>query len=294
MPQSIYNTILLFSLLACGSLDKRDNEFALNNELFAEGTVLAQIDDLTMQEASGLVASTKNPGYFWTHNDSGDTSRLFLINQKGQIKAQVLLEGVDAIDWEEITIVSDTSETYIIVADIGDNQAIRSSVSLLKFIEPEVSDLDKLVMSADAISTMQLTYKEGARDAESLFWDRNKNEIVLITKREENVNVYSFAFAAGSHEITRMGTLSLRNFTAADMNQDGEILIKNYQSIFYWGKSNAPAAERILTETPQRIPYQWEPQGEAICWSGNKGFYTLSERGKKGEQQLFFYTRKLR
>jgi Zn-finger nucleic acid-binding protein len=39
----------------------------------------------TLKETSGLAASAKNPGELWLHNDSGDTARVFAIDQSGAV-----------------------------------------------------------------------------------------------------------------------------------------------------------------------------------------------------------------
>jgi len=68
-------------------------------------------------------------------------------------------------------------------------------------------------------------------------------------------------------------------FVGGDISADGsEILMKTYQKIYYWKRKSGSTVEQALSNKPQEIPYNPEPQGEAICWSwDNKSFYTLSE-----------------
>ena len=49
------------------------------------GTLAAQnLKDNRINELSGLVVSFKSDDLIWVHNDSGDESRIFLINKKGE------------------------------------------------------------------------------------------------------------------------------------------------------------------------------------------------------------------
>jgi hypothetical protein len=83
------------------------------------------IVDIKLEEASGLVASAAHPGYFWTHNDSGNGAQLFLIDSTANIAATMPLGAVRNRDWEDITLGPgpDPDKTYVYVGDIGDNKA---------------------------------------------------------------------------------------------------------------------------------------------------------------------------
>lgn len=55
-----------------------------------------------LREVSGIVASRTRPGSFWVHNDSGDSARLFRIDRRAQVEAEVAVVGARAFDWEDI------------------------------------------------------------------------------------------------------------------------------------------------------------------------------------------------
>ena len=44
-------------------------------------------------EVSGLAVGRRNPSLLWTHNDSGDSARIFAINQQGQVVTEVTVAG---------------------------------------------------------------------------------------------------------------------------------------------------------------------------------------------------------
>ncbi len=261
-------------------------------QFFHGQQVVATIEDSRLVEVSGIEESYLNPGYFWTHNDSGADPILYLISDRAEIVMEVELKGVNNRDWEEVVTINHGDESYIYVAEIGDNKAVHKDVKLLKIPEPKFDGKRAIAVDKSNITTMSFKYAEGARDAEALLFDRIQNEFVLVTKREENALVYSFPFEANDKPvtITAKGTVPAKLFTAADMNDKGEILLKHYGAIYYWGPSKESAVDRILAWDAIMVDYIPEPQGEAICWY-NEDFYTISEKNKGKPQQMLYFKR---
>lgn len=261
-------------------------------QFFFSQKVIATIEDGRLLEASGIEESYLNPGYFWTHNDSGCKPLLYLIDDKANIIMEVSLEGVNNRDWEEIVTIKDGDDSYIFIAEIGDNKAVHSDVKIFRVEEPAYTGQRKARVDKSRIKSMSFTYEEGARDAEALLYDQSQEEFVLVTKREDNAMVYSFPFKANDKAINikSKGTIPAKLFTAADMNEQGEILLKHYSAIYYWGPSDQPAVDRILAWDPIMVDYIPEPQGEAICWY-NGDFYTISEKNKGKPQEMLYFKR---
>ncbi|MEP0984569.1 hypothetical protein [Ekhidna sp.] len=261
-------------------------------QLFSLQKVTATITDNRLIEASGLEESFQNEGYFWTHNDSGRDPTLYLIDTQGEIKMEVELKGINNRDWEEIVTVKKDGRSLIYVAEIGDNKAVHDNVKLICFEEPTYKGKNKIEISNNKLKIMSFKYAEGARDAEAILFDKRSDEFVLVTKREDNALVYSFPFEVSDEPtvIQSKGTVPAKLFTAADMNDEGEILLKHYSAIYYWEKSTESALSRILKWKPISIDYSPEPQGEAICWY--KGdFYTISEKNKGKPQEMLYFQR---
>ncbi|WP_421763525.1 hypothetical protein [Ekhidna sp.] len=261
-------------------------------QLFSLQKVSGTITDNRLIEASGLEESFQNEGYFWTHNDSGRDPTLYLIDKQGEIKMEVELIGINNRDWEEIVTVKKDGKSLIYVAEIGDNKAVHDNVKLICFEEPTYKGKNKIEISNNKLKIMSFKYAEGARDAEAILFDKRSDEFVLVTKREDNALVYSFPFEVSDEPtvIQSKGTVPAKLFTAADMNDEGEILLKHYSAIYYWEKSTESALSRILKWKPISIDYSPEPQGEAICWY--KGdFYTISEKNKGKPQEMLYFQR---
>ena len=282
-------SVFLLILLAISCTPKKkEPEIEKNKSLFEKGLVVATIKGKKIEESSGLVTSAINPGMFWTHNDSGADAELFLIDQEGNIHLKVFLSGPDSFDWEDIA----RHGTDLYIADMGDNDAKREHIIIYKIKEPRWDSL-QTQLTLDSFEQMSLQYAEGARDAESLLFDHRTQELIIVTKREKNCHVYAFPFEANIDpiSITSKGTLPATLFTAGDIHPStGEILLKNYKKIYYWGASEKTAVLRIAEGPDYTLPYKEEHQGEAIAWT-DEGFVTLSERNDK-KQKFYFYGRK--
>ena len=49
-----------------------------------------------------MPASRLHPGMLWTHNDSGDGGRLYLIDETGATRGSWVVPEATAFDWEDM------------------------------------------------------------------------------------------------------------------------------------------------------------------------------------------------
>lgn len=275
-------------------LDEHSEE--LYSQRFLPSVTSGEISDSKLVEASGMVASRINTGHFWIINDSGNDPKLYLINENGATVHSYWIDGVTNTDWEDLSIYQDKSsgKTQLFIGDIGDNLAIRKCIKILAFEEPTFINLDDTIIST--YNTYFFKYEDSARDAETLMIDPTTSKMYVISKREENVGIYE----APSHltnmdtmKLSHKGTLPFHNITSGDISLDGsEILLKNYNAIFYWEKVNDETFIQAISKGHELLNYKPEPQGESICWGIEKdGYYTLSERSWASKQLLLFYKR---
>jgi hypothetical protein len=264
---------------------------------FGSGIKKGLIESEELYEASGMVASRSFPGNYWIINDSGNQNKLYLIDGEGNLVHSYRIDGTFNFDWEDIAIYTDpkTGDSKIYIGDIGDNFAIRQHVQIIVVDEPR--SLDQKDTLIHYVSKLTLKYEDGARDAETLIVDPATSDIFVITKREENVRVYSpgtIENPADILELKYLSSLPFHNLTAGDITADGsEILLKNYNAIFYWKRMENESFPEAISKPHERLPYHPEPQGESIAWEINgRGFYTLSEKNPNKEQILYFYERK--
>lgn len=263
--------------------------------LFSKG-VEKGIISKRVEEASGLVASETNPGYFWTHNDGGNPAEVFLINTQAEIVMICKLHHVVNRDWEAIAIGPGPEEgrSYLYVGDIGDNQAQFSYKIIYRFIEPTLSGKELNITEFDTI-VFQLI--DGIRDTEAMLIDPISKNLFVFSKREDSIRAYQLSYPINSRDtlLAEIKTkLPFSRIVAADISVDGnEVLLKDYDRIYYWKRKEGQSIPELLNTSAVELPYDREPQGEAIAWQRDgTGFYTLSETMKNYRGRLLFYERK--
>lgn len=283
-----YLLLLLFNLSAMHTLYGQSDA--------AMRKSLGKITDSQLAELSGLVASRSHAGMFWTHNDSGDEARIFLLDSTAQLRGTFYLEGIKAIDMEDIAWHTIAGKQYLLLGDIGDNLQKRSSITLYLFEEPEIQDGKvTYTIPASAIRSINLHYPDYPHDAEAFFIDPIDQQLYLITKRDFRAQVYTAAiFDAApkkSYLLEQIGSLPFTFVTAADISTNAEaVMMKNLTQIFYWKRSEGMDLKTLFKQDYRVLPYQPEPQGEALCFSrSGSHFFTVSERPLGLDSYLYQY-----
>ena len=138
---------------------------------YAEPVAVCEVTDARLDEASGLVASRRNPGYYCTHNDSQGEPHVYVLDRSGRICLTIRLTGATNIDWEDIALApgreADTCD--VCVADIGDNKAARTEVVIYRFAEPELDAATRAAGLLDVTpSAYRCRYADGPRNAEGV------------------------------------------------------------------------------------------------------------------------------
>ncbi len=266
----------------------------LSTGLYAQEFVGRELDTRRIDEASGLALSKINPGILYSHNDSGGEASVFAINTDGELIAEIIVPGLRNRDWEDIATAIDPGDgrAYIYVGEIGDNRAVYPSIYIYRIPEPKLTDS---LISAETVEIFEINYEDGARDAEALFVDPQTGDIYIISKREEKVGIYRLAHPLKSDELNlaiRLGEVDMSWVTAADISSDGsKILVKNYTEIRLFERAEGESIAEALMGEGKKMPYEIEPQGEAICFDkADKGYFTLSEAVGDAAQILYYYS----
>lgn len=285
-------TLLTFVLIvfSCKTTKKDDSD------LFAEGMAQGKVSS-KLEEASGLVSSVLNSGHLWVINDSGNKAEVYLINGKADVVLTCQLENIKNRDWEDIAIGKrpGSDDPFVYVGEVGDNEAKYEFKYLYRFAEPILNEDKKI--SIEYVETMVVSLPDGPRDMEAIAIDQRTGDLYLVSKREENVSVYTVPFNKLNDGDTlvpeKLLTLPYHNVVAADLSFDGkEILIKTYDEIYYWNTGDSLSIAQSIQLPAITLDYSGEPQGESIAWALNgKGFYTLSESVDGQAAKLYYYKR---
>lgn len=243
-----------------------------------------------VDEASGAVASRKNAGVFWVHNDSGDEARAFAIDLHGRALAELKLTNARARDVEDIALAHGVGDApdVLYLADTGDNWKRRDSVRLYRVPEPRL-DLrrERVVLDRD-VEVIEVTYEDGRHDAESLLIDPVLGDAYLVAKshfllREEPVGVYRVPAAqlhAGKVVARKVATIPLGPTTAGDVKPDGSgIGVRNYWSAMYWPRAPGETFAQALAKPGCRLPMpDISHQGESFAFTADgSGYVTIPE-----------------
>lgn len=271
---------------------------AVAQERNYERKALGKVSHSKLGEISGIIPSVNHPGHFWVHNDSGDEAIVYLIDMLCHLRCQFSLENIKAIDIEDIAWLTIDDKPYILLADIGNNKRDREALSFYLFEEPNFSEGQVAVTVANsAIREIKVRYADKRRDAEAVFVDPADNQVYIISKRDLHVNVFNFRIPRSTDLVLTLDmklTLPFTFVTAADISRDGrQVLIKTLTHIYQWNRNSNSSIIETLKVSPVVIPYQAEPQGEAIAFDPNNAdFYTISERPLGLDSYLYRYKKK--
>jgi hypothetical protein len=176
-----------------------------------------------LPEVSGIVQSGQ-PFVLWMINDSGDEPVVYAVHLRGGQVFRHKLAGAVNVDWEDIAIAPSNAEadslgsipTELYIADIGDNNAKRKSISVYRIAEPDV--FSSTTIPDAGVEKFELVYPDGPRDAEAMLVDPLTREIVIVTKRDAKARIYSCSELTTSPvQLTFRGELPFTLITAGDV-----------------------------------------------------------------------------
>lgn len=225
---------------------------------------LCDLSDERINESSGLAASRRHPGFLWTHNDSGDGPRLFLVGiagqKRGQTAAVVTLQGAQALDWEDMAVAGTGSGAWVYAGDIGDNGQRRRDITIFRFREPPLpltGDAPDLTLPCERLT---LRYPDGAHDAEALLATTD-GHLLIVTKNADVSLVFMTPrpFVAGAKQtLERIGQVRLegeswpgRLITGGDLSPDGtRLVLRTYTAAHEWRLNTAPSTSPAPAKSP--------------------------------------------
>jgi len=245
----------------------------------AKPVQLASLEDRALDESSGIVASRRNPGLFWTHNDSGGGPLVYAFDRAGRRRGTFRVEGARAQDWEDIAAGPGPAQgqSYLYAGDIGDNDAERESVIVYRFPEPEVTaEAAAAPLPTQPAEAIRLKYPDGAHDAEALLVHPSTGDLYVVTKRADGAGVYKLAApfgAEGVHTLARVATLRGPDFfgiliTGGDISPDGRrVAFCDYaQGYELTLPEGSKGFDDIWRQRPTVVLLGGRRQGESVCY----------------------------
>jgi hypothetical protein len=237
-----------------------------------------------IDETSGLVASALHPGSYYLHNDSGDSARFFAIGPAGEDRGLYELEGVTAVDWEDVARGPCSGEgSCLYFADFGDNASQRSEYVIHRVAEPALLEPGT---RAVPFESFRYVYPDGSRNAEALLVHPTTGAPIILTKDAGRTQLYELSLPLDGGRVATarlLGQATLPDLlplaTGADFAPDGSaILVRTYTSLWFYGVAPGEGVAEALARMPCSLPVAGEQQGEAVAWAlDGKSYVTVSE-----------------
>jgi hypothetical protein len=249
---------------------------------YGPAKIIAQLENADIRESSGIAASRQWPGVFWTHNDSGDSPRIFAFDRQGRDLGSYTVSGATALDWEDIAIGPgpEPGSWSLYIGEIGGNKRDASEVVIYRVPEPEPRK--GAHAKTEPAFPIRLRYPDGPHDAEALLVHPQSGDIYVVTKafpddRETHVFKAPAPHTAAVRTLQKAGvvrfanrslfTMLLGRVTGGDISPDGRrVALCDY---FRAHEAVLPAG-RPFDDIWQQ---EWSPvelaprvQGEAICY----------------------------
>ncbi len=253
----------------------------------------ARIESANTEETSGLAPSRLQDDILWSHNDSGDQPTLRAIDSQGKVRAIVTVRGARSVDWEDMASFTLDGVAYLIVSDIGDNNAVRTDGMFYVIREPTFTPIEHpQTLFVDIAWQIPLRYPNGPRDCESIAVDVQEEMIYLISKRTKPAVAYRLPLHAPNGDSTaaqRVGPLaglrSARGLFASmnipsgkwraqpcafDISADGRAaVVLTYGEVYLYSKTKSMSWSEAFAKEPLVIGSHGLPQAEAICFSND-------------------------
>ncbi len=234
-------------------------------------------------ELSGLAASYTVADLLWAIDDAG-APNIYSLDTSATVHGTLRVSGVDPVDWEDIATGPCATGRCIYVADTGDNDLTRATVSLYQIGEPPGNPVGVLDVDANAFV---VRLPGGPRDIEALVIDPRDGLSYGITKVTSGASeVYELPRVAGqAATATLVGTFEPpsgdERVTAADLAVDecaARLAIRTRNRLFELrGDPGATLAE-LLVAAPHEAPVADEEQGESVAYAADaSAYFTVSE-----------------
>ena len=229
------------------------------------------------------------------------------------ISRKVFISNADNRDWEDLAAFELADQPYLMVADIGDNQAKRSQVTL--YCVPEPTQLPPDQSTSDEpwrvpyTKRLDFHYPDGPRDAEGIAVDQAQQQLLVLNKRTKPLMLYSIALAdlvstatdqpmiaavcaeftlpempaelrakKGFHAMSAHLPTALDIFEASPQRPQ-QLLITNYTQALIYRRQPDESWATALQHAPQELAVPVLKQTEAACFKPDgSAIYITSEK----------------
>lgn len=242
-----------------------------------------------VRESSGVAYSRRTPGLLWTHNDSGQPE-VVGVDEQGAERARVRVTGATVTDWEDVSAGPCPGGSCLYVADIGDNRAARTSITIYRVPEP----------ATDATATapaevFHATYPDHAQDAEAIFVLADGGLYVASKGETGPAALYRFpqplrpGATVTLEKVAAISPATLarpERITGASASPDGRwVALRTLGTLSLYRTQNG-AVNALTDPLVMNLKDVREEQGEGVALGDSGAVFLTSEAGKKKHATL--------
>jgi hypothetical protein len=294
----------LLAVSAChGVSQSKKTKAALNQknapayDVYLSPTKLADLEDQSITESSGLVASRTSPGSYWTHNDAGNGPLIYAFDSQGRSRGVWRVTGASSNDWEDLSTGPGPkpNTNYLYIGDIGDNSGTRSEIVIYRVPEPTIPNVNPVATAerpnaTETAEAIRLRYPDGSHDSEALLVHPRTGRIYLVVKEKSTKpGIYAADAPKVSGEVVtlaRIGEVDLSGLSEGLINggaisPDGQrAALSDYTQGYEFVLADASAPFDNIWKQPMRtVDLGKRKHGETICYRlDGKALLATSER----------------
>ena len=247
--------------------------------------MIGKIEDPVIREASGLAASLRQDSVLWVINDNGAREWVHAMNPRGARLGEFDLKKSKNKDWEDLASFRLDDTPYLMIADIGDNDA-RHKTRTLYFVEEPTAEKKKKEKLAWRID---FKYPNGPRDAESAAVDIDNRRVLILSKRDIPPSLYELPLKTDDDKKVTAKWLGTIRSLPAPSRQDVEFapktkdwhwqpvgmdisrdnlaaVILTYRAVYYYTRQPDQAWFDALNSRPRRVSLGNFRNAEAIAF----------------------------
>jgi len=255
-----------------------------------------------LSEISGLASSIRHNNTLWAINDSGNQPKLFALKHSGESIGGFEV-AVKNLDWEDLASARIDDISYLLIADIGDNQLSKDEHNIYIIPEPLLDNQKaKPLLPAH---TLRFRYPDGAHNAESMtFADgwvyiltkepksngkRQASQVYriplnltnegqsLVAEKIANLAIPSYSIV--SRLIAYLSGLDISQPTAFDIDaQNRNAYVLTYHSVYRYERELDESWGKVLAEPRKRIHTHSLSQAEALAVAANGVVWFTTEK----------------
>ena len=300
IPNGLKTAVLTLAnkdLVKIGSRSGLENPVLLSSVLWR-----GSVEEEALLETSGLAQSKIDNSLFYAINDSGNDPKLFGLDSSGRHLGAWNIDYRPHHDFEDLAAFEIEGDSYLLVADTGDNLNWRKSQSLLLFKEPSLDGLEK---NLDVVKRVTFSFHDGHRDIESVAVDESGKTAYMVSKKRIPPEVFRVSLDHEGHQIlealgtinsipaptpvdlARRGPFGIYSSlpTAMDFHSDKAVIL-TYKELYLFEKKSDDDWVSVFSSVPKKIPLPQIYGLEAVAFAGPQKILLTGERenGQKASE----------